>query len=214
MDFTEFKKSKFLLAGKFRWSAATTELYEDYICMYLTGLFLPPKTEESIDFLIRYPVSDVITMLHIKQVLTMNNVMPHEFKEAITHQWAEVVNCIDKLNRSDTPKDCFLLVQEPGMHIPKHTHNKGVSQTITFCFSLDDPSMKNSVNTNYLRVYNHLNQDTVEYIYPESDKFYFEIKNNNPHESINSNKWIFFWVYDFTTHQDVPDSIDEWKRIS
>lgn len=214
MDFVEFKKSKFLLAGKYRWSASKIELYEDYICMYLTGLFLPPKTDEDIEFLIKYPVSDVITMLHIKQVLRMDDIMSGDFRETITRQWMEVVECVDKLNRSDTPTVSFLLIQEPGMHIPKHTHNKGVSQTITFCYAFGDDLTKNSINRNYLRVHNHRDQDKVEYMYPESQKFYFEVMNNNPHESYNSNKWIFYWVYDFPTYEFVPDSIGEWKKIS
>lgn len=219
MDFTALKESNFLAKGKIRYSPIERKFIEDYLCMYVTGLFLPPTCREDIDEIINsvFPSkSKGIALLHIQKVLKINNFLPMEFREEIATQWTEVTNCIMSLNRPDLPRESFFLIQEPGMYVPKHSHTAGCSQTITFCFTLEDDSINNTEpdrKSNFTIYKEDKTEIEKSVLYPDTGKFYFEIVDNKLHDSY-SDKWRFFWLYDFSNYQEVPDTIRDWQKIS
>ena len=228
MNFISLKESNFLTKGKIRYLPAERQFYLDNLqaCMYVTGLFLPPTCQEDIDEIVNCALpSKVITLLHIQKALKINNFLPIEFRKEIARQWAEVTNCLTSLNRSDFPGESFFLIQEPGMYIAKHSHNIGCSQSVTFCFTLEDDSI--SIETGFddwhyqnfdkksnFTIYK---KDKIEIeksvLYPDTGKFYFEITDNKVHDSY-SDKWRFFWIYDFSKYEKLPDTIKDWQKIS
>lgn len=214
MNFTEFKKSDFYKKGKIRYSLSERTFIHVNACSYLTESFDFPTTEENVKEITAYSLErDLITLLHLKKSLQINNFMPMEFRIEIARQWVEVNKCIADLNRTDKSYESFLIIQEPGKYISTHNHNHETNHSITFCYTFEDDAIV-SDKLNACTVYQ---QDKIKIDkvmkYPDSGKFYLEIIDNKPHDS-HSDKWRFFWLNDFMEYKETPNSIRDWQKIS
>ena len=184
-----------------------------FLCMYDTTTLLPPNDENDIHKM--YSMASYTTnIIHLKKVLRVPNILPADSRQEIARQWTEVTNCIKSLNRSDNQLESLFIPQEPGQLIPIHKHIIESKQIITFCYTFNDESNIISEKPNGCTTYKEDSKTIDKFItYPDQGKCYFEITNNKPHASY-SDKWRFFWIYDLSSCQELPDTINDWKKIS
>jgi hypothetical protein len=206
MDFKKFNNSAFLYLGhsRFDYYSGYNFIQRDTI-LFETSL-MPELSQHELDNFNESQyrpgsLANAISLVHLRKVLTLNdpNFLDFEFKKEIGRQWVEVSNIIKQLPMK--PKSSMLLINKPGVVIPKHQHGK--KQTLTFCYKFDDD--KSSVFENSCLILGKDGERQVNFI--DSNKFYFMFRDDIPHE-VRSNEWRFFWFHDYTEYMDIPDSLD------
>jgi len=208
MNFKRFKDSAFVNLGHSRFDYQTgTYFLNKPSILFETSIFLRFHHDEINNFneLENKPggFDKSQALVHLKKALLINDplFLDIEFKKEIARQWLETSTIIDTLEKK--PKWSILLINEPGIVVPKHTHK--FQQTLTFCYTFEDE--KANVFDNSCLILGSNGERKVNFT--NDKKSYFTILDFLPHE-VRSNEWRFFWVYDFDEYVSIPkeDEID------
>lgn len=203
MNFKRFKDSAFLYLGRSRFDYCDGfKFVQRETILYETSVFFKFYQSE-ID---KFNKSDYrpggfaksLTLCHLKKALLINDpqFLDFEFKIEIARQWLEVSNIIEKLGKR--PSFSMLLINEPGVIIPKHSHI--FPQTLTFCYKFDQERVNAFDNSCLI-----LGENSDRKLdFTNDDKFYFTFYDRLPHE-VRSNEWRFFWFHDFIDYVDLPN---------
>lgn len=206
MDFKKFKDSAFLHLGhsRFDYSDGNKFLQRPTVLFETSTFFRFSQNEVD-----RFSESEYrpggfdksLTLSHLKKALLINDplFLDFEFKKEIARQWLEVSTIIDKLDNQ--PRFSMLLINEPGVIIPKHSHI--FKQTLTFCYTFQEEKANVFDNSCFILGENGERQVNL----PDSDKFYFTFLDHLPHE-VRSNEWRFFWFHDYSDYTDIPKESD------
>lgn len=206
MDFKKFKDSPFLFLGhsRFDYAEGNKFLQRDTVLYETSSFFRYSQADIDAFKESEYrPGGFLKSMLvsHLRKALLINDplFLDFEFKKEIARQWLEVSSIIEKLDKK--PRFSALLINEPGLVIPKHSHI--FKQTLTFCYKFDDEKVNVFDNSCFILGENGERQVN----FTDDNKYYFTFYDGLPHE-VRSNEWRFFWFHDYAEYVDIPKESD------
>lgn len=202
MNFQKFKDSPFLHLGRsrFDYHNGCQFLQRDTILFETSAFFRFSQDEINNLKESEYRTGGFagsLTLSHLRKLMLINDpkFLDFDIKCEILNQWLEVTSIIDSMDKK--PRFSMLLINEPGVIIPKHFHI--FAQTLTFCYTFQEEKVHEFDKSCLV-----LGEDQNRIVeFPDHNKFYFTFKDRLHHE-VRSNEWRFFWFHDFSEYIDIP----------
>lgn len=209
MNFDKFENSNFFKSAKIRIDPITLEQTINYLPAFDFKASDCPVKIDTVNSVEKN--DDFCTDFHsaIKMTLPNSEVwITEDCRDELYRQLTEVQSLIkyvlnDVNNRkNNNPIQIFrsrLVITNSGLTVHRHHHH--APMTITFCYKFDNNSViGNEPSHLILGPYNNI----VKAYVPNSDKFYFVMK-NSPVHGTKTNEWRFWWINDFTELFDIPE---------